>query len=87
MTPAPMNDFEVEEISRWLGARQRLWCGVPATLFCPPAAGEEEIRRFARRILDAFGPRVILNVGDQLPPNGDIGRVRILVETAQEYRF
>jgi len=87
VTPAPMNDFEVEELAAAVGQDQRLWCGVPATLFCEDWASDDEIRAFARRILDTLGPRVILNVGDQLPPNADIEKVRLLVEVASQYAF
>jgi len=87
ITPAPMNDFEVEELAAVMGERQRLWCGVPVTLFCEHSATDDEIRTFARRILDTFGPRVILNVGDQLPPNANIDQVRLLTEVASQYAF
>lgn len=87
VTPAPMNDFTVRDLAAAIGERLRLWCGVPATMFCGSAFDGEAIRAFARRILDTFGPRVILNVGDQLPPNADLEKVRLLVETAEAYAF
>ncbi len=73
-TPAPMNDWTLEEMAAAMATDQRLWCGVPATLFCDGTT-VEQVEDFARRILDAFGPKVVLNVGDQLPPDGDLVRV------------
>ena len=78
-TPAPMFNYEPEELAaatsdeggrRWMGC----YCGVPASLFTtgrPPAV----LADFAERILGAFGGRVIVNVGDILPPNGSIESV------------
>jgi hypothetical protein len=87
LTPAPMNDYEVEELAAAIGERLRVWCGVPATLFCENIASDEAIRAYARRILDTFGPRVILNVGDQLPPNADLEKVRLLADAAADRCF
>ena len=77
LTPAPMNDWELSQCLAALGPNQRLWCGVPCTLFCDGTAAGA-IQAFGRRILDAFGPRVVLNVGDQVPPNADIDNVAAL---------
>jgi len=82
-TPAPMNDYEPEELAAAIPDRMRLWMGVPATLFCQRGVTADQIRSFARRILDTFPGRVVLNVGDQLPPNGDIEKVRALIAAAE----
>lgn len=81
-TPSPMNDFEPEQLAEIWPSGRSLWMGVPATLFCEANTTTEDIRTFARRILDIFGNRVVLNVGDQLPPNGDIEKVRALNDAA-----
>jgi len=85
ITPAPMNDFTPEQMRDALSPQQRLWCGVPASMFCD-ATPVEEICKFGRRILDVFGDRVVLNVGDQLPPDGDIRKVEALAEVARNWR-
>jgi len=77
LTPAPMNDWELSECLAALAPNQRLWCGVPCTLFCD-ATSTEDILSFGRRILATFGDRVVLNVGDQVPPNADIEKVASL---------
>ncbi|MGQ9662271.1 MAG: uroporphyrinogen decarboxylase family protein [Kiritimatiellia bacterium] len=78
-TPAPMFNYTVEELAAGLPAGMKTYCGVPAILFCQrlPTA---EILRFADRILAALTGRCILNVGDILPPDGDIEQVIALGE-------
>ncbi|MBN1419420.1 MAG: hypothetical protein JXP34_11630 [Planctomycetes bacterium] len=73
-TPAPMFNYEVEELAAALPPGMCAFCGVPAILFCRrrPAA---EILGFGGRILRALRGRGILNVGDILPPDGDIEQV------------
>ena len=83
-TPAPMTNYEVEELAEALPANIRCFCGVPATLLVQ-GLDDEVILDFGRRILDAFAGRVILNVGDILPPNGNIHQVIKLGEMAREY--
>jgi hypothetical protein len=78
-TPAPMNDFELPELADALTGRMRAWCGVPSTMFCD-GSSKADVIDFAARILDTLGDRVVLNVGDQLPPNGDIEKVRAIGE-------
>lgn len=77
LTPAPMNDWSLQQCLSALAPTQRLWCGVPCTLFCD-GTDTETIQAFGRRILDTFGDRVVLNVGDQVPPNADIEKVAAL---------
>ncbi|MDO8684648.1 MAG: uroporphyrinogen decarboxylase family protein [Armatimonadota bacterium] len=73
-TPAPMGNYEPEDLASALGPWSKAYCGVPATLFCTNTP-TEEILGYGRRIVDALSPNVILNVGDVLPPNGDIDQV------------
>jgi len=76
-----MMNYEVEELAGALPGHMACYCGVPATLFCQHLP-DEEILSFGRRILDAFAGRVILNIGDILPANGDIEQVVRLGELA-----
>jgi len=78
-TPAPMFNFEVEELADALPEGMYAYCGVPSTLFCQNLP-DEQILAFADRIMDAFAGRGIINVGDILPPNGDIRQVIALGE-------
>ena len=78
-TPAPMNNYEVEELAEALPASQLTYLGVPATLFCQ-GLDTSEILSFGERIYHNLAGRAILNVGDILPPNGDIEQVVALGE-------
>ena len=73
-TPAPMFNYEVEELAEVLPEAMYAFCGVPATLFCQ-GLPTEQILCFADRILTSLQGRAIINVGDILPPNGDIEQV------------
>ena len=75
-TPAPMFNYEPEELAAatsGAGGKSRLgcYCGVPACLFTTGTL-PVTLADFAERIARAFDQRVIVNVGDILPPNGEI---------------
>lgn len=82
-TPAPMGNYEVEDLARALGPDLKAYCGVPSTLFCTNTP-TEEIVSYGRRIIARLSPNVILNVGDILPPDGDIDQVIALGQMAAE---
>jgi hypothetical protein len=92
-TPAPMTNYEVEELARALKATwpaapapgMTCYCGVPATLLCT-GRDDGSVTAFGRRIVEAFDGRVILNVGDILPPDGRIEQVVALGQVAAGYR-
>ena len=81
-TPAPMFNYEPEELAAALrgsaacgpGKKMSAYCGVPSGLFTFDYP-RGKIADFGERIARAFDGRVIVNVGDILPPTGDIGAV------------
>lgn len=73
-TPAPMFNYEVEELAQALPEKMYAFCGVPSTLFCQ-GLPNDIIFELGDRIINAFRGRGFLNVGDILPPNGDIEQV------------
>ncbi|MDD2709401.1 MAG: uroporphyrinogen decarboxylase family protein [Verrucomicrobiae bacterium] len=73
-TPAPMTNYRPEELGKALGPKQCAFCGVPSTLFAQNTR-DEEILESARTICRGLGDKVILNVGDVLPANGNIRQV------------
>jgi len=84
-TPAPMMNYQVAELADALPESMACYCGVPATLLCQ-GLPDAEVVAFGRRILDAFNGRVILNIGDILPPNGRIDQVVLLGDLARNYQ-
>ncbi|RPI61343.1 MAG: hypothetical protein EHM48_05815 [Planctomycetaceae bacterium] len=83
-TPAPMMNYEPEELAAAMPDNMRCYCGVPSTLFCQ-GQDDQIILDYGKRILDAFNGRAILNVGDILPPDGNIKQVIKLGLMAKEY--
>jgi hypothetical protein len=73
-TPAPMFNYTVEELAAAMPPGMCAFLGVPATLFCQQLP-TDQILAFGDRIVAALRGRGILNVGDILPPNGDIEQV------------
>ena len=70
-----MNNFSVQELAQALGAKQYAYCGIPANFFVDGKA-ENEILDFARMIVTEMNEKVILNVGDIMPEQGDINLIR-----------
>lgn len=83
-TPAPMFDYEVEQLAEAMGDRMTAFVGVPSSLFCDNTP-LEEMCALADRILRAFHGRVIVNVGDILPANGDLYKVIALGEYVRNH--
>ena len=73
-TPGPMFNYELEDLARAMPEAMKAFCGVPSSLFCQKLP-MEKILAFGDRIRRAFKGRGILNVGDILPPDGDIEQV------------
>ena len=79
ITPEPMNDFTVDELANSLGEKQFAWAGVPSSMFCA-AATRQDVVDYAKKLIDTLGDKLILNVGDQLPPDADISLVEAVTE-------
>lgn len=73
-TPAPMTDYRPADLAAALGEEQYTYCGVPSTPFTQ-GLEDRVIMESAEEIYDALKGRLILNVGDVLPPNGNIQQV------------
>lgn len=85
-TPAPMFNYEVEELAAALPLGMAAYCGVPAVFFCQGSGTTtDDILAFGRRIIRALRGRGILNVGDILPPPADIDQVIALGEFVRRY--
>ena len=78
-TPAPMFNYEVEELANAMPDEMKCFCGVPSTLFCQNLPNEK-LFMFADRIMTSLKGRAILNVGDILPVDGNIDQVIALGE-------
>jgi len=84
-TPAPMFNYEIEELAEAMPDGMTAFIGVPSSLFCMEDISMDVILGYAERIMKAFRGRGIINVGDILPPNGDIEKVIKLGEYVKAY--
>jgi uroporphyrinogen-III decarboxylase len=80
LTPAPVGDVEPGDLRQMCGREDFvLWGGIPGAIF-PRAWTEEHFREYAERVLaEMSGPR-ILGSADQIPPDGDVTRVRLVAD-------
>jgi hypothetical protein len=82
LTPLPQGDVTLEEVKEAMGDRVLL-DGIPAVYFLSTYP-LETLTSCVRRAVDLFYPRLILGISDEIPPDGDIERVRLVGELAQE---
>jgi hypothetical protein len=82
-TPTPQGDVTLEEIKEAMGDLL-LIDGIPAILFLPNLYPVDTLIECAKQVVELFYPRLILGVSDELPPDADIERVRLLGKLAQE---
>ncbi len=60
--------------------------GIPAVYFLPYFP-EEELIACTKRVIELFHPRLALGISDEIPPDGDIERVRRIGEMVQELAY
>ncbi len=73
-TPLPQGDVTLEEIQTAVGSRILL-DGVPAICFLP-SYPYDALVECVKRVVNLFHPRLVLGISDELPPDGEIERVR-----------
>jgi hypothetical protein len=84
LTPWPQGDVTIEEIREALPEAMILIDGIPATHFLPQTS-YQELEEFTLKVLDLFAPNLILGISDELPPGGDIEKVRRVSQIAASY--
>ncbi|NLV73280.1 MAG: hypothetical protein GXY52_01145 [Chloroflexi bacterium] len=81
-TPLPQGDVTLEQIKDALGDMVLL-DGIPAIYFMP-TFDEDTLIECVKRIVDLFYPRLVLGISDEIPPDGDIERVRLVGELVKD---
>lgn len=81
-TPLPQGDVSIEQIQEAVGDKVLL-DGIPAVYFLDTFS-YEEITDCVKELVERFYPRLILGISDELPPDGDIERVRRVGELLME---
>jgi len=83
-TPEPQGDVTIEQIKEALGD-MILLDGIPALYFLP-LFSEEVLVECVKKLVDLFHPQLVLGISDEIPPDGDIERVRMVGEMAKMLR-
>jgi len=81
-TPQPQGDVTLPELKQAMGDLV-LIDGVPAVYFLP-TYDEQELIECVREVVRLFYPRLVLGISDEIPPDGDIERVRRIGEMCRE---
>ncbi|MEE9398773.1 MAG: uroporphyrinogen decarboxylase family protein [Dehalococcoidales bacterium] len=85
-SPVPMTSVTTAEVREAWGDKVTIWGGVPAQFFLPEYSDEE----FDARIIDLFkdvapGNNFIVGMGENMPFNGKIERVRRIAELIDKH--
>jgi len=86
VTPAPQTRVTMKEFRQELGESVTIWGGIPSILF-EPMYRDEEFDEYIKNLFRDMAPgfRFIVGMGDNLPFDGDINRVRRVVELIDQY--
>ena len=86
VTPSPVGDVEPEDLRSVTGEGLCLWGGIPGVLFSP-AKSEKEFVSYVERYLSIATQdgRMIIGVGDQVPPGSDLNRVRLVSDMCESF--
>jgi len=84
ITFEPQGDVGIEETREAFGDDLILIDGIPAISFLPSTPVREFVET-TRKVIETFAPRLVLGVSDELPPGGDIERVRLVSELVKAY--
>lgn len=85
ITPQPCGDVAIADLRELAGPDIVLFGGIPGAMFAPPFAADD-LRRQVEQIVEHQWPhgRFIVGAADQVPPNGDMGLVRLVGELCEE---
>ena len=83
-TTLPQGDVSLEELKNAMG-NTILLDGIPAILFLSYYS-YKELENFALKVLKIFSPNLILGISDELPPDGDIKKVKFISEIVKSFK-
>ncbi len=84
LTPAPVGDVDVKDFRKIAGGNIVLWGGLPGVLFSKEYP-VEMLKQVLDDIIETYlsDRGFIIGVADQVPPDGDIQRVKMVSETVE----
>ncbi|MBN2151411.1 MAG: hypothetical protein JW839_08200 [Candidatus Lokiarchaeota archaeon] len=83
VTFKPQGNVSIEEVAEAMG-KKALVDGIPSILFLPQYS-DVDVLGFARRVLDAFYPRVILGISDELCPTMEGHKLGLVGDLVANY--
>lgn len=86
VTPAPVGDVPVEGLREMAGPDIILWGGLPGVYFSS-LYPEKSLHDMALDVIRHHlpGHKFIMGVSDQVPPDGDIRRVKMITDLVEKY--
>jgi len=86
VVPHPVGDVAIEDLRPLAGDKIILLGGLPGAMFAPPFKADDMERQVRRLIeLHKDSGRFMLGCADQVPPNGDLGLVKLVGDLVEEY--
>jgi len=86
VTPAPVGDVSVKKLREIAGPKIILWGGLPGVYFSS-LYPEKSLHHIALDVIKYHleGHKFIMGVADQVPPDGDIKRVKMITDLVEKY--
>ncbi|HOJ38971.1 MAG TPA: hypothetical protein PK644_00705, partial [bacterium] len=86
VTPEPAGDMTLEEIEQMVSGKKVIWGGLPGVFFSPRYS-EEFFVAYVKQVLKTFprGWPFVLGVADQVPPDAEWSRIRLVRDLVEEY--
>lgn len=84
ITPLPQGDVTVEEMKDALGDEVYLVDGIAAILF-EETFPEEQLIEQVEKLIEAFAPKLVLGISDEMPSNGKIERIKLVGDIVDKY--
>ena len=85
LTPAPVGDVPLEKFRELAGNDVIIWGGLPGVYFSPRYP-PELLKNMMEEIIELYlyDSKFIVGVADEVPPDGDIKRVRMITDIIEE---
>jgi uroporphyrinogen-III decarboxylase len=86
LTPKPAGDLYIEEFRDYVKNEVIMWGGIPGVLFTP-GIDDKFFESYVKNVIKIMEsePRYVLGIGDQIPPDGIIERVKIVSRLVEAY--
>lgn len=87
IVPVPMSDLTIPEALDMLRGEVVLQGGVPSILMCPQGGSRDDLRGYIGDLLAhvPHGERFVLGMSDNVPPDADFARVKLISEMVNAY--